>query len=171
MLYFVLIGIAISLLFKRNPMGIVQCNFRAPYILIGGLVLQAILAALKLKNFNISPFYLILTFLLVLFGLFLNRNLIGLKWIIAGCALNVLALLLNGGLMPVSEQAAQLAGLGQTLNLDTDSRHQIMKSAHIWWIGDWIPFIKHVLSPGDILVGVGLIRFIFYYSNPRRRNQ
>lgn len=85
--------------------------------------------------------------------------------------MNTLALLLHGGLMPVSENVIKMVDLKDS-SFDTDSRHQLMEDTNFWWLGDWIPFFtpigsNSVLSPGDLIVGIGLI--VFIVRNSARR--
>jgi hypothetical protein len=118
------------------------------------------------------PIILFLTFLGMLLGLWYNRELGGIKWVITGLSINIIALITHGGLMPVSEKAMKVAGLQYLLDYTHDSRHQDMGESFFWWLGDWIPVIvpigeNFVLSPGDVMVGLGLILFCIYHSSKR----
>ncbi|WP_018130595.1 DUF5317 family protein [Effusibacillus pohliae] len=172
MIYFVIAGIGLALLFKRNPVSIVfNIRFKVPYVMIGCFLIQLVLAILAVQTNSQHPVLLGITFLGMLVSLFLNRHLYGVKWIFSGTLLNVLSLLLHGGLMPVSETAMRLAGF-EDMGFDSDSRHQLMKTSPFWWLGDWIPFItplgrNYVLSIGDLVIGIGLILFII--KNSRRK--
>lgn len=174
MIYFVVIGLVTAVALKRNPVIILtNIKFKVPWLLIGSLIVQILLEIIAIKSSGQYPGLLSLTFLGVLAGLFINRHLYGVSWVFAGTFLNVSALLLHGGLMPVSEYAMQLSHL-EDLGFDADSRHQAMGSSVFWWLGDWIPFLtpigkNYVLSPGDVLVGIGLI--LFLVRNSSRRGQ
>ncbi|HZH61635.1 MAG TPA: DUF5317 family protein [Metabacillus sp.] len=164
MVYFMLIGIIIALLLKRNPLTILTVELKAPLLMIGCLAVQVILAYIAYSKHLYYPFVLNITFIIMLFCLFLNRGLYGVKWIFCGALLNALALVLHRGFMPVSETAMKLAGL-EHLGFEGDSRHRSMGDSLFWWLGDWIPFftpigVNYVISLGDVLVGVGLILFI-----------
>ncbi|BCG58193.1 hypothetical protein PUR_16180 [Paenibacillus sp. URB8-2] len=74
--------------------------------------------------------------------------------------------------MPVSSTALRLAGLDHLGDYSLSSRHRSMDESHLQWIGDWIPFItpvgtNYVLSPGDVIVGIGLIALLIGISKWR----
>lgn len=97
-------------------------------------------------------------------ALALNRHLPGLVWVAAGLTLNLIVILANGWLMPVSGAARQFAGMpaldGPTMNvipMTSDTR--------LPWLGDilplpaWVP-LANVFSLGDILVTIGGAIFV-----------
>lgn len=73
--------------------------------------------------------------------------------IVLGIALNVIVILLNGG-MPVSanldefpeEQRKRFSAMDETTRLA--------------WLGDWIPVGRLLISPGDIFLVVGAVGLI-----------
>ena len=83
----------------------------------------------------------------------------------AGLALNALAILVNGGRMPVTLQAAHAAGV--------DTFRSVSASAsHLWFLGDIFAIPKelplaNVFSVGDLLIGLGAIAFIVLVSLDR----
>lgn len=163
MVYFILTGIILALVRKKNPLTILTVELKAPFLMIGCFVVQAGLAYLALKKNLYYPVILNITFILMLVSLFLNRHLPGVKWVFVGALLNTLALILNNGFMPVSETAMKIADLDASFQ--GDSRHQSMEASPFWWLGDWIPVFtpvgtNYVMSVGDIFVGIGLILFI-----------
>lgn len=95
----------------------------------------------------------------VLIGLFLwsNRDLPGLKIISLGTALNTLAIVANGGVMPASQTAQRLAGLHLHGGFQNSAA-----VAHplLLWLGDVIPWpgpLPNVLSIGDVCVYAGTL--------------
>ncbi len=96
-------------------------------------------------------------------ALALNRHLPGLLWLAAGLTMNFLVIGLNGGLMPVSAAARQIAGMpaltGPNLNVIPMTAETVLP-----WLGDilplpsWVPF-ANVFSPGDVLIAVGGVIF------------
>jgi len=70
--------------------------------------------------------------------------------------------------MPVSEKALQMTGQ-ESFMLETDARHHLLNESVFWVLGDWIPLIRYVLSPGDLLAGLGIILLIIKHSELRRR--
>lgn len=105
----------------------------------------------------------------------LNRKLPGAWLIAAGLGLNLLVIVPNGG-MPVSLRAAAIAGFDPSeLNLDIAVKHDAMGPDTVFgFLGDVIPmpFIKKVVSIGDLVLGVGvflLIERLVRYSPKRLR--
>lgn len=165
MTYFLILGVLLSLLFRRNPLSLFHVKFKAAPLIIGCLLIQIALGVLAAIASIQLPIVLIATFIGMLAGMYYNRHLHGTGWISAGAMANLAAIVIHGGLMPVSERAAKIAGMEQLLHTSTTSRHQLMDSPYFWWLGDWIPFItpigpNFILSLGDLIVGVGLIVFI-----------
>lgn len=77
---------------------------------------------------------------------------IPLSAIIIGVALNIVAMLANRGRMPVDTDDASIDELNhQTMHKET--RFRIL--------GDWIPFAGWLLSPGDVLLAIGLLGYVF----------
>jgi hypothetical protein len=161
MIVFVLTGLLITICLKRNPITIVQnSDFNKPFLMIGALLLQIFIAVLANIGIKTSPYFLDATFLLFIVGLYYNRKLAGIPLIAIGATINLIALLSNGGLMPVSPAAMEMAGVDRLALVGEDSRHQIVEDPNLWWIGDIIPFFKHVISPGDVFVGIGIILYM-----------
>jgi hypothetical protein len=173
MIYFVFFGIIAALLFKKNPLTLpLNIKFKAPFLIMGCLIVQVAIELIAIISRTKIEGILVITFILLFIGLLLNRRIIGMKWIAAGLFLNMMALVLNGGLMPVSETAMEIAKLEHLLDFNQDSRHQLMEDSHFGWLGDWIPFLtpvgtNYVLSPGDLLVGFGLIILMVRNSSGR----
>lgn len=175
MKYFLLFAIMLTLLQKRNPLTFINnIKFQWPLVIIVSFGIQIGLAIITIETKEKLELILILTFLGMIIGLWKNRQIAGVKWIVVGALLNLMALLLHGGLMPVSESA--LVQTGQEVDsFETDSRHQLMKNSMPFWLfGDWIPVVRYVLSPGDLLVGMGIILLItknsskFFLSGERK---
>jgi hypothetical protein len=86
-----------------------------------------------------------------------NRRLTGISMVALGAGLNVLAISLNGGVMPASATALRIAGI--------DTRGGFANSAavthpHLGLLGDVIPVpgpwpIGNVLSIGDLIIFIG----------------
>jgi hypothetical protein len=170
MKYFILAAILTTLLVKRNPLSIVETlKLRFPYLLIGGFILQIILYIIALSTGHTYPLWIELSISAVIVCLWFNRKLPGIPLIFTGAVLNFAAMVIHGGLMPVSQKAARLAGLGDFP--EQEARHQMMTHSHFWWLGDWIPFIGNVLSPGDVFIGFGFIWFMVGSSARRRQNE
>lgn len=169
MIYLLMIALGLSYLAGRSPF---KCfdhvRFRYPFLLIGALLLQIILfVVFRLHPVRFS-YLLEMTVLLLLAGLWFNRNIAGIHAIALGCTLNLLAVIFHHGRMPVLEQSLRIAGL---TDIPDDARHQLVTESLFWWLGDWIPLYKMVISIGDLCVGAGMMIFIFKNSPLRRKNE
>jgi DHA3 family macrolide efflux protein-like MFS transporter len=110
-----------------------------------------------------------LSYGLLLFALWHNRWYPGLALAFVGIALNALALLVNGGRMPVWDVAFQASGLPGPLSsvLHTGLSGPIGTDflAHLGPIGDIIPIpfdpVRNVASIGDVFLTAGLAFFLF----------
>lgn len=175
MIYFVLAGLLFAMVGRRNPLSIVwTLSFKFPFLFLGAFGIQ-MLIALSDWSFLLShrAGLMNITFFMILVGLFINRQIGGIRWILIGVLCNFLALVIHGGEMPVSEEAMRIAMI-QDPTFEGDSRHQAMMDTAFWWLGDWIPFKsplgpRYVYSLGDLIVGIGLIRFL--WANSLRRGQ
>ena len=113
-------------------------------------------------------------FMLLLIGLWVNREQPGLPLAFVGILLNAIAIVTNGGFMPVWEPSLAAAGLTPA---DVGSVfHKLVGAATVDGIpGDFltqagplgdiipipIPFIRNVASIGDVFLAAGLAFFLF----------
>ena len=112
-------------------------------------------------------------FLLLLIGLWVNREKAGLPLAFVGILLNAVAIVTNGGFMPVWEPSMVAAGLSP--NEFASTFHKIVGAASAGIPGDFlaqagplgdiipipIPFIRNVVSIGDLFLAAGLAFFLF----------
>lgn len=101
-----------------------------------------------------------------------NRKLPGMKWFLAGWAANIVPIVANAGKMPVSVWAAKVA---RAPEVEMAMRHLTMSSkTHFNWLADFIPVTRPpliapaVLSPGDVLMAVGIFLLIQITMCPRK---
>src|SRR3954464_9684691 len=105
---------------------------------------------------------------LLLFTLWRNRAYPGLVLAFVGIALNAIAIMANGGYMPVWDRAFVEAGLTGPINSQI---HYILSSGdpafllRLGFLGDIIPIpvppVQNVASIGDIFLTAGLAFFLF----------
>lgn len=106
-------------------------------------------------------------------GLVLNRQLPGVIWIAAGLALNALAIVANGGFMPVASDARVFAGMppltGRDMNvIPMTAETRLPFLADILPLPYFVPF-ANVFSIGDVLIALGGVIFIQSIVPPRHR--
>ena len=111
---------------------------------------------------------LVLSYVLLLWVLSRNPHLWSMRILALGAVLNFAAIVANGGLMPVSPGARLQAGMptigesgyGKMLPEGTGVLSPIDQT-NIWFLSDIIPIslLGGVFSPGDVVIGVGLLIF------------
>jgi hypothetical protein len=99
------------------------------------------------------------SYALVAWFLFANRSLIGIAWIAFGAALNVLAISVNGGVMPASATALRIAGIDTSGGFANSAA---VAHPRLLPLGDIIPIpgpwpIGNVMSVGDLLIFAGAL--------------
>ena len=108
------------------------------------------------------------TYVLLLAFVILNRRRIGFLVIGAGMLLNFLAIVSNGGLMPVTPANAEKAGMGYKIEgvelgeAIPRSKNVLLEDSdtHLRWLSDRFTWISDsplaVFSVGDIVIAAGL---------------
>ncbi len=97
-----------------------------------------------------------------------NRHIRGIAIVGAGLACNLVAIVANGGLMPVTENALRGAGL----SYDERNNSISLANPHLallvdrFAVPDWLP-LGNVFSIGDVLIGVGIVVVIVIAMKPR----
>ena len=99
----------------------------------------------------------VLSYVLDAYFVFANRRLAGVPLVALGAALNVLAILANGGVMPASAAALRISGVASRPGFDNSA---VLAHPHLPFLGDVIPVpgpwpIGNVLSVGDLIIFVG----------------
>jgi Family of unknown function (DUF5317) len=98
----------------------------------------------------------------------LNRRILGAQVVAAGMALNLAAILTNGGRMPATPEAMEAAGL------DFAVKHNSVAAAepNLSWLvdrfaaPDWVP-LTNVYSVGDVIIALGAVVLVFSATGAR----
>lgn len=175
----VLIVGVIALLRGGSLANFAQLRVRSMALVLGSLLLQLLIFPLvgdqPLLEVATIPLYLLSMGLLV-WWVWLNRHLPGIVLIGAGVVMNLAAIAMNSGYMPVDPDAAAYAG-----NLDAyQSEHGMISNnsyasdsdVKLWLLTDIFPVpagipMASVVSLGDILLTTG-IGFLCYQTITRR---
>jgi hypothetical protein len=99
----------------------------------------------------------VFSYVLDAYFLFANRRLAGVPLLAAGAALNVLAIVTNGGVMPANATALRISGIASRPGFDNSA---VLAHPHLAFLGDVIPVpgpwpIGNVLSVGDLIIFIG----------------
>lgn len=107
--------------------------------------------------------------------LWLNRHNKGFWLIMAGVFLNFLVMLVNGGRMPVSLEAASVLDpiyLEMLQSSDVVTKHYLLDaSTHLPFLGDIIPLSSpyprtQAISIGDVVMNLGIFLYILQIMTP-----
>ena len=161
LLYGIAVGLAAGLASGGHLAGLAQARFHWAPLAVAGLGAQlVILNPVTAGHVGaLGPFLYVGSSVLVLLVVIRNARLPGLRIVALGAALNLAAILANGGYMPT--RAATLSAAGQSLpNAYTNST--VLDGAALALLTDifampaWMP-LASVFSIGDVLIGLGVI--------------
>lgn len=165
-----------GLLIGTSKLNSVAANIAAVKIKYGWLIILAVLLqrmpfALSAPSsfVELKKALLVLSYVLLLWALSRNLHLWSMRILALGTILNFAAIVANGGLMPVSPAARLQAGMtvigqsgfGKVLPEGTGILLPVDQT-NVWFLSDIIPIssVGGVFSPGDILIGIGLLFFL-----------
>jgi MFS family permease len=170
----IVLGLVLGLVAGGRLDHLASVRLRLVQAIFLGLVIRvATQLALDAGNAPADAFRLPLlaaAFLLILAGLWANREQPGLSLAFVGVLLNTIAITVNGGYMPVWEPAYLVAGFGAGEELGP--LHVVLPGVvsgdfllRAGPLGDILPiplpFVRNVASIGDLLLGGGLAFFLF----------
>ncbi len=170
----VILGVLAGLAAGGRLSNLLSARLRFGALIVAGLLLRMVTQWLIDQGVDVIeqlrlPLFA-LSFGLVVVALWLNRSQPGLLLAMVGVAANGLAIVLNGGYMPVYLPAVELVGLSvddlsATFNtpLPTDIGWEFLLAGGP--LGDvlpiGIPFLPNVISLGDVLLAAGIAWFLF----------
>ena len=153
----------------------VAANMAAIRIKLGWLIILAVLLqrmpfvlSVPSSCVELKKALLVLSYVLLLWALSRNLHLWSMRILALGSVLNFAAIVVNGGLMPVSPEARLQAGMtpigqpgfGKVLPEGTGILLPVDQT-NLWFLSDIFPvsLVGGVFSLGDVLIGVGLLFF------------
>jgi Family of unknown function (DUF5317) len=94
-----------------------------------------------------------------------NRSLPGISWAAIGLSLNLGLMAWYGGAMPVMLDTLSAHGFSATPGQAIlGMKDVVVASSPLWWLSDWIgvpsPLGTWLISPGDLFVALGLLRWL-----------
>ncbi len=141
---------------KLSNLGVIEIS--AWWLLFVGFALQAVANNLPLNGSEAAITLLLISYVLLLLVVWLNRAEPGL-WIAGvGILMNFTVIALNQG-MPVMAEAITVAG--GTSDITLSAKHILVEgSTRLPFLGDVIPLPSSVISLGDVFLAIGLGVFI-----------
>lgn len=181
LLYSIAVGLILGRLAGGRLDGLVTVRFRLAPLALGGLLFQLVLFSplAEERVGDAGPVLYVASTVAVLVSLLANLRLPGL-WILAvGAALNLVAIVTNGGHMPSSPDAwMALTGLPEVPAGAYTNSALMTEATAFPALGDIFVFprplpLANVFSIGDVLIAVGAIVFLVRQMRtavPQRRS-
>lgn len=177
-------GIAAGLAAKGSISNLANFKLEKIYLIIAAFVIRTTAQVLSARGmvWLIESSLLIygITFLLLLAAFWYNRHSIGALIIGAGCLMNNVVMLLNGGKMPVSLEAMDRAGMTGMLEFmknGADGKHSLLtESTKLPWLADiihlpsFLGLLMEIVSIGDLVIALGLAVLTFEAVRGKRIN-
>jgi Family of unknown function (DUF5317) len=159
-LYAVAVGLVLGLVTAGSPGRLGRLELRWWPLVAVGMLAQLALFSSPVGNAlgPIAPIVYLASNGLVLAAVARNLAIPGLPLVLLGGASNVLAIVANGGYMPVSPEALAAMGRGAQTGYSNSrlvADVQLMPLTDIFAMPTWIP-TANVFSIGDVLIGVGV---------------
>jgi Family of unknown function (DUF5317) len=128
-------------------------------VILSGAIQVLITSALPGGDHGLHVGLHVLSYVLVGWFLVVNRRVIGIPVIALGAAMNMVVIAANGGVMPASQTALRIAGIGPSEGFANSTA---LEHPRLLPLGDVIPIpgpwpIGNVLSAGDLLIFAGLL--------------
>ena len=178
MLYLVVIvlGAVLGVLAKGRVSNVLNLKFQKLWLLLIVVCIQTAIRVLALRGLIDPGRYSFVAqgtaFALLLVVLWYNRRLLGVLVIGIGSLANILVMMLNGGLMPVSsrllEKTGDLSGGLELLKNGSDGKHILINEAtkipllsDIIGMPPFLGWLMPIVSIGDLIVAVGIFLLIF----------
>jgi hypothetical protein len=159
-LYAVLIGLVLGFLVGGRPAGLADLQLRWSWIIVGGLLVQVVLFSEPVSERigALGPPIYVASTAAVIVAVVANRAITGMLVVAAGAASNLLAIVANGGYMPVSAGAAAVLGAHEPSAYSNSMQLPdpfLAPLTDIFALPPWVPF-ANVFSVGDVLIGIGI---------------
>lgn len=159
-LYALLIGLTLGVLCGGRVAGLAALHIRWAPAIVFGLVVQVVLFtdAVAARVGDLGPAIYVASTALVLAAVVRNHAITGMPVVAAGAAMNLAAIVANGGYMPAGESA--LAALNWTEST-IYSNSSVVPEPALWFLTDifampaGLPF-ANVYSLGDVVIATGI---------------
>jgi len=155
------LAVIVSLLRGGRLSNVTEIRLKWWWLLFAGLAIQIVAAFLPRDQQDLAVALILASYVPLIVVVLVNRSLPGM-WIAGvGILMNFSVIAMNGG-MPVSAEAAVLAGAAST-ELIFDAKHVLLDSgSDLAMFADVIPIplLNQVISLGDVLLAMGLGMFL-----------
>ncbi|CAN5438910.1 hypothetical protein BH11ACT1_BH11ACT1_00880 [soil metagenome] len=158
LLAFCVLGLLSPLLVGRWPAGLLLHTWRWPLLVWLTLGLQVVAVEVPLPGV-VAPVLHVLTYVVVVGFLWVNRSLPRIAVVAAGAASNGVTIALNGGVLPASASAVSAAALDPHMAFANSA---VVAHPVLPWLGDVFAWpaplpLANTFSVGDVLIAVGVV--------------
>jgi len=171
----IVLGVSAGLIAGGKISNIPDFRLRRVWLIILAFLILAVFQPLSAGGLKIASNNAAIihgtVFCMLLAGFYFNRHYRGMLAIGAGCALNSIVIMLNGGRMPVSLEVLEAAGLTEAAEMvksGLDLRHAVMDAgtrlpflADVICLPPFWGFMMRIVSIGDLIVVAGLFIVAF----------
>ncbi len=159
-LYAVVAGLVIGLASGGTPARLGRLQIAWAPVIAVGLVLQVLLFSTAIGDAlgTVAPPVYVVSQVIVLAAVWRNRAIPGMPVVLLGGAANLVAIVANGGYMPVSPDALVALGRPPTdgyVNSRLVEGVVLAPLTDIFAMPGWLP-LANIFSVGDLLIGVGV---------------
>ncbi len=179
MLYLIVIvlGAVLGMLAKGRISNVLELKIEKLWLLLIAVFIQIAIRGLALKGLVDAAKYSLITqgisFFLLLIVLWYNKRLLGVLVIGLGSLANMLVMMLNGGLMPISGQLLKeyetFSWGMELLNNGSDGRHILINEgtkltilSDIIKMPPFLGWLMPIVSIGDLIIAVGIFLLVFF---------
>lgn len=161
MLWAIPIGLILGFVARGSIDGLLTLGFRWGPLAIGGLLVQLVLFTAFWDSLagDLGPPIYVASTVAVFAAVARNSRLAGMPVVAAGALGNLIAIAANGGFMPASQEALELAGFvgpGDHTNSVVLANPAVRPLTDIFALPAIVP-LANVFSIGDVLIGLGIV--------------
>jgi hypothetical protein len=166
------LGLALGLLLGGRLGALADISIRGTNLAFAAILLQLIAFPSGVLPWttpsSVARVLWLVSYALLIWMLHLNIRLRGTPLVAAGLFCNLIAIVANGGLMPVRRAALIASGRGYHVHNNSIQLGHPHLGALIdrWAVPHWIPF-ANVYSVGDVLIAVGTVVVIVTAMRPK----
>lgn len=161
MLWAIPVGLVVGFAARGSLDGLIALRFRWGPLAIAGLLVQVVLFTAFGDSLagDLSPVIYVASTVVVLVAVVRNWRMAGMPIVAAGSLSNLVAITANGGFMPASQEALDIAGFagpGDHTNSVVLADPAFRLLTDIFALPAAVP-LANVFSVGDVLIGLGIL--------------
>jgi hypothetical protein len=166
-------GLLVGLALGGSPARLASLELRHPWLVLWAIGLQVLAFPFTWLPWDthqtVAIALWLVSFSLLAVAGWLNRAIAGIRMIVLGMALNVAAVVANGGMMPALPSALRAAGTEYSVSNNSFAADDPNLAALVdrWALPTWMP--GNVFSAGDVVIAIGVVVLVVAAMEPRWR--